>query len=239
MPLLSEKDKKFLQEHLKETLVKPVKLLFFTQTAACQFCKETEQVLQEVTDLSQKITLQVYDFVADREIADSYRIDKIPATVVMSDVDYGIRFYGIPSGYEFTSLIEDILDVSRGATALSDKTRKALKGLPEDVHLQVFVTPTCPYCPSAVRMAHSLAIASDRVRADMIESIEFPHLANKYSVYGVPRTVINETVHVEGPAVEELLVAKVMQAVGLLSEEEVQHLTEKLDAQAQAPHEHQ
>lgn len=238
MPLLSEKDQKFLREHLREALAKPVRLLFFTQSAACQFCKETEQVLREVAELSDKITLEVHDFVADKEIADRYGVDKIPATVVMSDVDYGIRFYGIPSGFEFTSLIEDIIDVSRGAATLSDETRKALEKLPGGIHLQVFVTPTCPYCPSAVRMAHSLAIASDKVRADMIESIEFPHLANKYSVYGVPRTVINETVHVEGPVVEELLVAHVMQAAGMLSEEEVQRLAEKLNAQAQAPHEH-
>lgn len=142
MPLLSDKDRKFLHDHLSKTLVGPVKLLFFTQTIACQFCRETEQLLQEVAALSDKITLEVRNFVTDKALADQYRIDKIPATVVMGDVDYGIRFYGIPSGYEFTSLIETIVDVSRGATSLSQRSLELLKQLVEPVHLQVFVTPT-------------------------------------------------------------------------------------------------
>jgi len=85
--------------------------------------------------------------------------------------DFGIRFFGIPSGYEFTSVIEDIADVSRGKVDLQDKTREVLAGLTEPVHMQVFVTPTCPYCPRAVRLAHMFAIASDLVRGDMVEAM--------------------------------------------------------------------
>ena len=142
MPLLNDKDRQFLQDHLASELVAPVKLLYFTQTLACQFCKETEQVLQELAELSDKIALQVYNFVTDKEVAEAYGIDKIPATVVMGEVDHGVRFYGIPSGYEFTSLVEDVVDVSRGSTSLSAETREALARLPEPVHIQVFVTPT-------------------------------------------------------------------------------------------------
>lgn len=142
MPLLSEKDRVFLQQHLAESLVAPVKLLFFTQQMACQFCRETEQILREVAELSEKVSLEIYNFVTDRPVAEKYGIDKIPATVVMGAVDYGVRFYGIPSGYEFTSLIEDIVDVSRGTTGLSDKTLQILKAVKEPVHIQVFSTPT-------------------------------------------------------------------------------------------------
>jgi glutaredoxin-like protein len=142
MALLSDKDRQFLQQHLAQSMVAPVKLLFFTQTIACQFCKETEQILREVAELSDKITLEVYNFVTDKAVADQYGIDKIPATVVMGDVDYGIRFYGIPSGYEFTSLIEDIVDVSRGKSGLSPKTLEAIQAIKDPVHIQVFVTPT-------------------------------------------------------------------------------------------------
>jgi glutaredoxin-like protein len=142
MALLSEKDRKFLEEHLAKSLAAPVKLLYFGQQFACQFCRETEQILHEVSGLSDKVTLEVYDFVANKDIAEKYHIDKIPATVVMSSVDYGIRFYGIPSGYEFTSLIEDIIDVSRGTTSLSKKALQALQAIKQPVHIQVFVTPT-------------------------------------------------------------------------------------------------
>jgi len=142
MPLLSEKDRAFLQGHLAESLVAPVKLLYFTQATACQFCRETEQILSELADLSDKIALEVHDFAADKEVVERYAIDKIPATVVMSDVDHGVRFYGIPSGYEFTSLVEDVVDVSRGESSLSDQSLGLIKQVEDPVHIQVFVTPT-------------------------------------------------------------------------------------------------
>lgn len=234
MALLSDKDRSFLQNHLAQTLEEPVKLVLFTQTiiteaVPCQFCRETEQILQEVAELSEKVSVEVHSFATDKELAQQYGIDKIPATIVMRDgTDYGVRFFGIPSGYEFTSLIEDIVDVSRGRAELAESTLELLSALPEPVHIQVFVTPTCPYCPAAVRLAHSLAIASDKVRADMVEAVEFPHLANKYGVYGVPRTIINEETHLEGAAPEPLFVAKVLQAVGLLSEEELEEIMQNL-----------
>jgi len=228
MPLLSDKDRAFLVDHLESALVGPVKILFFTQTMACQFCQETEAILTELSDLSDKISLEVYDFVTDKATADQYAIDKIPATVVMGEVDYGIRFFGIPSGYEFTSLVESVIDVSKGTTALSDETLESLAKLEDPIHIQVYVTPTCPYCPAAVRMAHSLAVASNLVQADMVESVEFPHLTNKYRVQGVPRTVINETTFLEGGAPEPLVAAKVMEAAGLMTAQEVEELMARL-----------
>ncbi len=219
MPLISAKDAEFLRNEFATQLVNPVKLLMFTQTFECQFCAETRQIVEEVAALSDKITAEVYNFVVDKAVAESYGVDKIPAIAILRvegdrEKDYGIRFYGIPSGYEFTSLIEDILDVSKGESGLQPKTKKAVAELTEPVHIQVFVTPTCPYCPQAVRLAHKLAIESDRIRADMIEAIEFPHLANKYGVYGVPRTVINDKVHQEGAVPESVLLSKLLEAVG-------------------------
>jgi glutaredoxin-like protein len=228
MALLSKKDADFLRGHFADKLVAPVRLAYFTQTIPCQFCRETEQVLREVADLSDKVTLEVYNLITDKDKADALGIDKIPGTAVLGAKDYGVRFYGIASGYEFTSLVEDIVDVSRGQTNLSARTLELLAKLDQPVHIQVFVTPTCPYCTSAVRLAHSLAIASDMVRADMVESIEFPQLANKYQVKGVPRTVVNETSSFEGAAPEPLFVAKVLHGAGAMSDEEVQALMVEL-----------
>lgn len=219
MPLISSQDAELLRNEFAGELVNPVKLVIFTQTIECQFCAETRQIVEEVASLSDRITVEVYNFVTDRPVADAYGVDKIPAIAILrmedgQEKDYGIRFYGIPSGYEFMSLIEDILDVSRGESGLRPETKKAVAGIAEPVHFQVFVTPTCPYCPQAVRLAHKLAIESEQIRADMVEAIEFPHLANKYSVYGVPRTVINDKVHLEGAVPEALLLAKLLEAVG-------------------------
>jgi hypothetical protein len=62
-------------------------------------------------------------------------------------------------------------------------------------------------------LAHRLALASDHITADMVEASEFPHLANKYHVYGVPRTVINEVIHIEGAAPEQYVITQLMQVM--------------------------
>jgi glutaredoxin-like protein len=219
VPLISEKDAEYLRGEFESNLVNPVKLVMFTQSIECQFCAETRQIVEEIANLSDKITTEIYDFVTDKDTAEIYAVEKIPAIAVLrvedgEDKDYGIRFYGIPSGYEFTTVIEDIVDVSRGDSGLQPRSREAVADITEPVHFQVFVTPTCPYCTQAVRLAHKFAMESDLITADMVESMEFPHLANKYQVYGVPRTVINETVHQEGAVPEPMMLAKLLEAVG-------------------------
>jgi len=215
MTLIRDEDKKTIREEFAEKLVAPVRLVMFTQEIECQFCAETRQIVEEVAALSDKITAEIYNFVTDKDQAEAYGIDKIPAIAIIGAQDYGIRFYGIPSGYEFSSLFEDIIDVSRGESGLLEPTKKALAHLKEPVHIQVFVTPTCPYCPMAVRLAHRLALESDLVRADMVEAMEFPQLAIKYRVQGVPRSVINETIHQEGAAPEPLFMMKMMEGLEL------------------------
>jgi len=216
VPLLKDKDRQYLTEQF-EKLDMPVKLIVFTQEYECHYCAETRQIAEELAALSEDITLEVYDFVADREIAEQFAVDKIPATVIMrggqQPKDYGIRYYGIPSGYEFSSLIEDIKLIASGESGLSAQTKQWAAGLQDPVHLQVFVTPTCPYCPQAVILAHQLAMESDLIHADMVEATEFPDLSMKYQVMGVPRTVINDSVHMEGAAPEPMLLAKLQEAV--------------------------
>jgi glutaredoxin-like protein len=219
MPLISEKDAEFLRKEFETNLVEPVKLVMFTQEFECQFCTETRQIVEEVAALSDKVEAEIRDFVADKEVAELYRIDKIPAIAVVQagdggEKDYGVRFFGIPSGYEFTSVIEDIIDVSKGDSGLQPKSKEAVAGITKPVHFQVFVTPTCPYCPQAVRLAHKFAIESELITADMVEAIEFPHLSNKYAVHGVPRTVINEDFHQEGAVPEPMMLAKLLEATG-------------------------
>jgi glutaredoxin-like protein len=155
----------------------------------------------------------LYDFVKDKEKVEQYRIDKIPAVVVEGEVDYGIRFFGVPSGYEFGSLLEAVNVVSRRNAILAPETLEILQPLDRDVHIQVFVTPTCPYCPIAVKTAHRFAFAKEEIRADMVESTGFPHLANKYGVMSVPKVIVNETFSFEGALPEKEFAVQVMKAV--------------------------
>lgn len=141
MPIIQERDKKPIQERLKET-IQPVKIINFTQELECQYCRETRQLLEELTALSDKLSLEVYNFQIDQAKAEEYKIDKIPATVLLGEKDYGIRFYGIPAGYEFSTLLDDIVSMSKRDSGLGPETRKKLKAVARPLHLQVFVTPT-------------------------------------------------------------------------------------------------
>ncbi len=212
MGFLSPQTKQDLEKAF-DVLTRTVTLKYFTQEMECRFCKETRELLEELTGVSAKLKLEVYDFMRDKEQAQTHGIARIPGLAVLDEKDYGIRFYGIPSGYEFASLIEAIKLVSTGQLLLSPETKAFLDKLDQDVHLQVFVTPTCPYCPGSVILAQQMAYYSPRVRGDMVEATEFPQLSQKYNVYGVPRTVINESEFIEGAAPEKMVVDKIKAAL--------------------------
>jgi glutaredoxin-like protein len=216
MAFLTEKDQQFVR-NLFENMKSDVKLVMFTQEMECQYCRETRQILEEVAELSDKISLSIYNFQTDKELVEKYNIDKIPATVIEGKKDYGIRYYGIPSGYEFSSLLEDIVDVSTEESGFSKQAKDMLARVDKPLHLQVFVTPTCPYCPKAVRMAHKAAIENENITADMVEATEFPHLSMRYNVQGVPRTIIGEDTPIEGAVPEMAFVEKVLEAYKTIS----------------------
>jgi glutaredoxin-like protein len=159
-----------------------------------------------------KIKVEIYDFVKDAEKAKEFDVDKVPAIAIVGSKDYGIRYYGIPYGYEFNSFIENIMNVSRGSTDLSEDTKTKLKTLDKPVHIKVFVTLTCPYCPIVAGLAHKFAVESDMVKSDVIEVAEFPQLGQKYSVMGVPKIVINERTELVGAVPEAQFVAHILQA---------------------------
>lgn len=210
--LLSETVKEELKKRF-QALMNEVKLIVFTQEFECQFCKETRELMLELGDLSPKLTTIVYDLVKNEEEAKRYNIKKIPATAIIGISDYGIRYYGIPAGYEFPVLVEDIIDVSRGATSLSDSIKKKLAEIKKPVHIQVFVSPTCPFCPKAARIAHQFAIENEFIRSDVIEMTEFPYLAQKYSVMSVPQIVINENTSFVGAHPPEVFIEQIALAL--------------------------
>jgi glutaredoxin-like protein len=214
LSLISKEDQDEIRRIFTERLREEVNVIIFTQEFECDYCKESRMLLTELAQLSNgKVKVQVYDFVKDNTKAQEFKINKIPATLIMGDKLYGIRYFGIPSGYEFSSLIDDIIDVSNRATRLSNSTKEKLKQINKPVNIQVFVTPTCPYCPRAVRLAHQFAMESQFIEADMIESIEFPQLANKYEVMAVPKIVINDSISFEGALPEPQFLDQVLLAL--------------------------
>ncbi|HOJ92440.1 MAG TPA: thioredoxin family protein [Dictyoglomaceae bacterium] len=216
MALLKDEDRQYLENLFQENLKDKVKIILFSDKSAgsklvvpgrveCPYCQQTREILEELTSISNLLELEIHDFLADEIIAKKYNVDKIPAILFEKNNEVlNVRYFGLPSGYEFSSLIEDIMDISRGETQLSPETKKVLATVDKPVHIQVFVTPTCPYCPKAVRLAHQFAMENKFITADMVESIEFPHLAEKYGVTAVPKTIINDKVEIEGAVPENV-----------------------------------
>lgn len=150
MPMISEKDQQTIRDLFQEHLSEPVRIKYFSQKESplilpgheCEYCKETRELLQELSGLSDKLDLEVKDFVADREAAADANIERIPAFVLEGQSKGRVRFFGVPSGYEFSAVLQDIMDVSTGDTGLSEETLASLADLEEDLHIQVFTTPT-------------------------------------------------------------------------------------------------
>jgi glutaredoxin-like protein len=195
MGLLNEKDARVVGERLSG-LPRPLTMALFSTEEDCELCLQTGELLEEIAAVSGgKVTLERHDLEREGELARTLGIDKAPAISIRAEGDdsHGIRFFGIPAGYEFASLLETLDMMARGDSGLAPATREKLKSLKAPLDLQVFVTPTCPYCPRAVLTAFRFAMESDLVRASMVEATEFPELSGRYGVSGVPHTVIGDS----------------------------------------------
>lgn len=212
MSLINDEQKDHIKNQLAENLTNPVKIVMFTQEMECKFCAETKQLLIELAALNDKINVEVRDFVADSPMAKEYGVDKIPALIIMGERDYGIRFYGLPYGYEFQTLMEDLKTVSSRKTDLSEETKAKLQEIKTPVNIKVFTTLTCPHCPAAAITAHKFAMENELIKAEVIDASEFPDLAIKYMVMATPKTVINEKIEFVGAIPENLFLDQVLQA---------------------------
>jgi len=142
MPLITDEVSGQLK-HEFERLVHPVRLAVFSQALADPDSEQVKRLVEELAAIDPRITVGSYNFVLDREKVEELAVQRIPAIAVMgAEKDYGIRMYGLPSGYEFGTLVDAILDVSTGQSGLSEPTRAALKDVERPIHVQVFSTPT-------------------------------------------------------------------------------------------------
>jgi glutaredoxin-like protein len=201
-----------LKEELAR-LVHPVHLAVFSSALASPESEQVRRLVEELAALDSRLHAESYNFVLDKEKAEALGVTRIPAIAILGETkDYGIRFYGVPTGFEFGTLIDAILDVSAGDSSLDAETRAALAALEHPVHLQVFTTPTCGYCPKAVQLAYRFAIESDRVTADGVEVTGFPDLVQRYDLSSVPKTVVGDKSELVGAPPEAHLLEHVQKA---------------------------
>jgi alkyl hydroperoxide reductase subunit AhpF len=147
MGLLSPADAQLLRDQFN-VMTRSVRLLFFTQSLGCETCVPTRQILDELPLLSDKVSVEELNLVLDAERAQQYAIDRVPGIVPLwrdesgEDHDSRIRFLGMPAGYEFVNLVQAVLLVGGGPSALSEETRTRLAALDRPLTLRVFSTPT-------------------------------------------------------------------------------------------------
>lgn len=145
-------------------------------------------LVREVAETSDKVTVVEKSIVGDREAA-AAGITLAPTTVFRRKgaSDLNVRFVGLMSGYEFSTLLETILMV--GGERQVDVPAE-VTGVVVPLRMRTFVTPTCPHCPRAVLTAFRFALSNPLITAEGVEANEFPTLSSGYRISGVPDTVV-------------------------------------------------
>lgn len=184
-------DLEIVENKLRD-LKNDVKLIYFTQEAHCVHCKKIQIFLERLSSVTKMITFISYNFAINKKIVQEYKIFTIPALAIIGEKDYGIRYYGYFHGLEIYDFLNDIVYVSRGDNTLMPESTKKLSQLKDPLQLKIFISSNCPYSLPIARLAVKLAVASDAINADIIHADEFPELAEKYNVRGIPFTVVNE-----------------------------------------------
>ena len=218
--LIPAQEKARLKREFRKHLKGEVGLRLYSQRPSpitipgrdCRYCPQTQQLLEELADISPKLKLETVDFYAEPQRAKEEGVSRIPAIVLGPESGGRARFYGLPLGYQLPVFIDSIKAVSRGATRLSVNSRKQLRRVNRPVQLQVFVTPGSEVSAGMALLAHAMAVESGQITADVIEAEEFPELARRYGVRQVPITIINEFATVTGMVSQEELLEKVLQA---------------------------
>lgn len=182
-----------------QDMVNPITLVLFADET-CNTCRETRELLEDVSTLNDKIHLEVKDFHKDVEDVQRYGIERIPSFVILDQngLYKGVKFNGIPAGHEINSFLAAVVVMSGHGYIIEDPLLERIKNVSKPVDIKVFVTLSCPHCPGAVQTAHLLAMQNPNIRGEMIEAQTFPELSQKYNVSGVPKIVINDQIEILG-----------------------------------------
>jgi len=196
-----------------ENLVNDVTIYLFTENSNCLYCNDTRDMVELVAELSDKVMVEEHKGPLTSDIAKKMGVEHHPAIVLHGNEPYNVKFYGIPAGHEFSALIGGIIDVSAGTAPLPPDIIEDIRAIDKPIRIRVFVTPQCPYCPGMTRLAHQSAILNPLINAEMYEALELTAEAQKFEVFGVPKTIFNDTIIAEGLTPPEMFVEKLYEAI--------------------------
>ena len=195
--LLNEEVQNQLKQVFEE-LKNAVTMVLFTSEEDCESCETTLNLLTEVSELSDKLNLRVYDLKSDE--AKKYDIDLAPSFVLLDHNGeyHRVKFNGIPAGHEINSFISALIEMSGAESEVPAELLERIQKIDKPVNIKVFVTLSCPHCPGAVQKAHKLAMLNKNVTGEMIEAQTFYELSEKFNVTGVPKIIINDSLELVG-----------------------------------------
>jgi glutaredoxin-like protein len=197
MSIFNDEIKSQLKDVLKD-MDSNVKIVFFGNEE--QFSKDTEEIIKEVVELTDKLSLKSYNFESENEKAKLYGIDKSPGFTLLKsdDTQTRMKFYGPPAGYEINSFIFSLLEASGKEQDIPEELINQIKSIDKKVNIKVFIGLSCPHCPGAVIAAHKLALLNENIDAEMIEANTFNDLSTKFGISSVPRIFFNDDLDLLG-----------------------------------------
>lgn len=158
-----------------------------------------KEVMESLAESSEKITVSYIEEDSAEDGGFDYMPERLPAAVVLDKdkKDYGIIFYGTPTLGVFRAFVRVVVMLSTGKKDLEDEMAEKVGEL-EKTELQVLVTPSTPKCDETIMVAANFAFCSEGTRCSITELIEFPEIAERYEVLGVPKTIVDEEVRFTG-----------------------------------------
>ncbi|MET1101782.1 MAG: thioredoxin family protein [Pyrodictiaceae archaeon] len=204
-----------------EDMVNPVTIDVFIEEN-CKYCDETLKIAKTLEEEAPRrngqklIRVRVFDRAKNKEVFEKQNIERTPSLTLLEGV---IKYTGTPSGEEIRGLVETVIRISQGDSGLDEKTVKILHNeLKEPTHIEVIVTPQCPYCPYAVLLTNMFAYEVWRAGrrnfiAETIEAYENNDIADKYNVSSVPTIAINGVIAFIGVPYEEDFIERVLDVV--------------------------
>ena len=214
--VLDDKTKKDV-EQIFSVIDSEVKLKAFIN--GNEYSLKTKEILDELAQINPHLKFEFFD---EKE-AERQKVEMLPAIQFSENAFY----HGIPSGYEFQTIIEIIVQKAVNVLNLNQKIQDSIKKIGKKASVRVFVTPTCPYCPRMAKVALQSALLNKNIISDVYEANEFQEISEKYEVMGVPKTVINEVKSFEGAVPETVFVSELLQASGIIEEKKKYYYSKK------------
>jgi alkyl hydroperoxide reductase subunit AhpF len=222
MPVLSLEELSIVRQHLGTYIRRDVTVTLYTTSSAgiiipgreCAACGPVQELLEEVVGLSPKLTLETVDYYTNQTDARASGITRIPGFTVGRSGESRMRYFGLPVQRQMPVLVSALVRAAERSSPLKLETRRRIRRLKEDAHIQVFVTQDSEHCPDSAMAALAMAAESPKVTVDVIDVGTFPNLIDLHNIRGVPATVINGRVSFTGAMSEDLLLKQVLRATG-------------------------